>query len=69
MSNWKKEYNQFGVKASLTPNGEVIVMEKDTPREGVTKVTTFARMSDFVNHPLAKKVVIEDVECVDIIDD
>ena len=64
-----KDFNCFGLKAMVLPDGKIDLMEKDTPREGVTKVTTFSRMSDFVNHPLAKKVMIEDVECVDIIDD
>lgn len=67
--SWKKEFNRFGVKASLMPNGNVIVMEKDTPREGVINVSIFSKISEFVKHPLASKVMIEDVECVDIIDD
>lgn len=60
--SWKKEFNKFGVKAAIMPNGEVIVMEKDTPREGVINVSFFSRISDFVKHPLASKVMIEDVE-------
>lgn len=67
--SWKKNYNKFGLKATVMPNGEVIVMEKDTPREGVINVSMFAKISEFVRNPLASKVMIEDVECVDIIDD
>lgn len=60
--SWKKDYNRFGVKATVMPNGEVIVMEKDTPREGVINVSMFAKISEFVKNPLASKVMIEDVE-------
>ena len=60
--SWKKEFNKFGVKASIMPNGEVIIMEKDTPREGVINVSIFSKISEFVKHPLASKVMIEDVE-------
>lgn len=62
MSNWKKEFNQFGLKAAITPNGEVIVMEKDAPIEGVTGLSFFSKISEFVKDPLASKVMIEDVE-------
>lgn len=60
--SWKKEFNQFGVKATVMPNGEVIVMEKDTPIEGGFSLSFFPKISEFVKDPLASKVMIEDVE-------
>ena len=50
--------NQNGILAMTMPDGCVMVIEKGELRN---KLFTFERMSDFVRHPLASKVMTNEV--------
>ena len=50
--------NQNGILAMTMPDGCIMVIEKGELRN---KLFTFERMSDFVRHPLASKVMTNEV--------
>ena len=50
--------NQNGILAMTMPDGCIMVIERGELRN---KLFTFERMSDFVNHPLASRVMTSEV--------
>ena len=54
--------NQNGILAMTMPDGCIMVIEKGELRN---KLFTFEHMSDFVNHPLASRVMTSEVVDVD----